>query len=360
MSTGSSKKFVGHKQKIKKIVISPDERFLVSASDDQMICVWDIASGKQINCFEGWYPGFSHSGRFFIYMDIMGTHIQEFISRKEIFTYRSNLVSDAAISPDEKYLALGFYETHQVLILDLANAKSINRISVPDKSFRQISRAGLDISNGDRLYVDEQGKLLAVTYLGQEITDPQNRKELQKIVNGFGKNNQNSLYEHTGFVTQVGFNQGCNLVFSISHYHVYGWEVNYHPGLFSQQKPFLRLIDGFERYIKAVSFLPEINRVTVFNEGRHEIYITTFDCSRGNILSELSIPYLFSHIDSFAAHPNGSMFGIGNTSDRVKILDTKGTILFHDNAVSTAMTFSKHYFSYGLFGDNPAIILKSL
>ena len=50
---------MGHSGEVRSIAISPDNKFLLSGSDDKTIKLWNLATGREIRTFKGHQEGFS-------------------------------------------------------------------------------------------------------------------------------------------------------------------------------------------------------------------------------------------------------------------------------------------------------------
>ena len=90
---------IGHTESIEEINFSPDERFLVTASEDKQVIIWDIKTGKQVRVLTGHKFGatsakFSQNGKFVISTSIDGTvKFWDTYSGKEISSFsRTNFL----------------------------------------------------------------------------------------------------------------------------------------------------------------------------------------------------------------------------------------------------------------------------
>jgi WD40 repeat protein len=43
----------GHTEIVRSVSLSPDDRFIVSGSDDETVCVWEVATGQRVRVLEG-------------------------------------------------------------------------------------------------------------------------------------------------------------------------------------------------------------------------------------------------------------------------------------------------------------------
>ena len=58
VATGKQLKTLsGHTEQVYQIVLSPDEKQVLSASFDKTVRIWDFASGKELKKFEGHRDG---------------------------------------------------------------------------------------------------------------------------------------------------------------------------------------------------------------------------------------------------------------------------------------------------------------
>ena len=106
------RQFIGHGAIVNAVTVSPDSRFLVSASADGTARIWDFASGAELRRIEGdsgtiWYAHFTADSQQLIIIDSLvaqlwdvasGTKLREFVGHTDFITF-----SD--ISPDGRYLA---------------------------------------------------------------------------------------------------------------------------------------------------------------------------------------------------------------------------------------------------------------
>ena len=101
---------LGHAMGVNSALFSPDGRFVLSGSADEIVILWDIASGKEIRRFLGHSDMvnsvvFSHDGRFALSGSNDNTLILwEVTSGREIrkIMGHSDIVTSVAFSADEK------------------------------------------------------------------------------------------------------------------------------------------------------------------------------------------------------------------------------------------------------------------
>ena len=149
----------GHMAKVSVVVFTPDGRQIVSASDDKVVRVWDVATGMTVRTFRGEAePG--HAGK----------------------------VYALALSPDGKWLAAGGWmktpgdEGHHVRLYDFASGKLVALL----KGHDDITE-GLAFSPDSRRLISGSGDNTAI------IWDVATAKALHKLVG------------HNGDIYAVGF-----------------------------------------------------------------------------------------------------------------------------------------------------------
>ena len=102
----------GHERSVNSAVFSPDGQYILTASDDNTAQLWETASGKEIMTYhghEGWVRSavFSPDGEYILTASHDNTaRLWERESGKEIITYRGHefLVTSAVFSPDGEYI----------------------------------------------------------------------------------------------------------------------------------------------------------------------------------------------------------------------------------------------------------------
>jgi WD40 repeat protein len=120
----------GHKAKIKDIVFTPDGRYLVSASNDKLIRVWNLKTGRTERTLRG-QIGEGHEGKIFAmalspdgrwlaaggFSSRWGIRLYNFHTGKlvALLSGHTNVVSSLAFSPDSRYLVSGSSDNKAIL-----------------------------------------------------------------------------------------------------------------------------------------------------------------------------------------------------------------------------------------------------
>jgi len=120
----------GHKALIRDIVFTPDGRSLVSASDDKLIRVWNLETGRTERTLRG-QIGEGHEGKIFAmalspdgrwlaaggFPSRWGIRLYNFHTGKlvALLSGHSNVVLSLAFSPDSRYLVSGSFDNKAIL-----------------------------------------------------------------------------------------------------------------------------------------------------------------------------------------------------------------------------------------------------
>lgn len=126
--------FIGHTAPVNQVAFTPDSARLVSASRDNTVKLWDVATGEELRTFSGhsnWVccVAVSPNGQVLASGDISGEIKLWDINSGQEGTHLTDRVGDAhkgvdslAFSPDGRRLAAG-YDDHGVRIWDVANGE---------------------------------------------------------------------------------------------------------------------------------------------------------------------------------------------------------------------------------------------
>ncbi|MCC6549557.1 MAG: caspase family protein [Ignavibacteriaceae bacterium] len=128
----------GHEEEVRYVAISPDNKYIISASIDGAIKIWENPSGKQHSSYSDYEYGvkivsFSPDGKYFIYAsDSSG---KSFIRYREIETGKlvHNLYIDSkpkllTFTPDGKYVLSVSSEGKGISILEIVRGTIVRRI----------------------------------------------------------------------------------------------------------------------------------------------------------------------------------------------------------------------------------------
>lgn len=127
---------IGHTNWVRSIAVSPDGKYILSASQDNTLKLWDINTAKEIKNFSGytnWIYSvtFSHDGKYALsggsdktlkLWDInSGTEIKTFSGHKDV-------VHSVAFSPDDKYALSGSWD-NSIKLWDVSSGKVVRTYS---------------------------------------------------------------------------------------------------------------------------------------------------------------------------------------------------------------------------------------
>ena len=103
--------FTGGNTPIRIVTFSPDGKTLLSDIDDNIICLWDVNSGRQLRRYDGlnhYYAteiAFNPDGKSFAAGDSSGdVHVWDIETGKELYRISGHWVTNIAYSPDGKIL----------------------------------------------------------------------------------------------------------------------------------------------------------------------------------------------------------------------------------------------------------------
>ncbi len=100
----------GHKDLIRDVCISPDERIIISGSEDETTRLWDFETGREIRELEGCAENIciSSDAKYLIRGIFTSINIEDFNTFEKINNIETNLViEDLLLSHDEKFIIQG-------------------------------------------------------------------------------------------------------------------------------------------------------------------------------------------------------------------------------------------------------------
>ncbi|MBN2546968.1 MAG: PD40 domain-containing protein [Spirochaetes bacterium] len=127
--------FSGHSDIVKSIAFSPDGKYIISASWDKTLKLWDVSTGKELRTFQGHYNkvtavAFSPDGKYVISASWDKTlRLWDLSTGKELKKYSGHYdsVKSITFSPDGKYIIIS---PAYLELLDLSTGKELKTFSI--------------------------------------------------------------------------------------------------------------------------------------------------------------------------------------------------------------------------------------
>lgn len=135
-SGGQVRSFKGHSSGIISVAFSPDGKLLASGGSDNAIKIWDIASGAQRKSLRGnaYAVRFSTDGNLIAGATPQSIIVWDVASGTQLFSLNGHTrtITSVAISPDGKTIASGSQD-HTVKLWDVTSKAQIRSLTHPDE-----------------------------------------------------------------------------------------------------------------------------------------------------------------------------------------------------------------------------------
>ncbi len=130
------RRFVGHKDMVETVAVTPDGKYVVSGSRDNTVRLWDLATGREVRRFTGhknWVGSVAVTpdGRHVVSGSTDTTvRLWDLATGKEVrrFTGHQHSVLSVAVTPDGKYVTSGSFDNTGRL-WDLAAGREVLRFT---------------------------------------------------------------------------------------------------------------------------------------------------------------------------------------------------------------------------------------
>ncbi len=290
-NTGEIASLLGHYSFVNSAKFSPDGNTIVSASDDNTIRIWDVATGKKTKTLSGhisfvWSVNFSPDGKYIVSGSGDKTiKLWDVATGKELKTLsgHSSTVSSVDFSPDGKYIASASYD-RKIKLWDAATGKELKTFSGHNSSVNTVvfSPDGKYLASGS---YDHTVKLWHVA-TGQEIR---------------------TLHSHNSYIWSVNFSSdGKYLVSASEDNTLQVWNAS--------TGGELNTLYGHNAYVLSASFSPDSKTIA---SGSGDKSIKLWDAATGK---ELKTFYGHnSSVNTVSFSPDGKYLVSGSPDKSIKL-----------------------------------------
>jgi WD40 repeat protein len=129
------RRFTGHRGQVYSVSVSPDERYVVSGSDDRTVRVWELGTGREVCRFTGhngpvYSVAVTPDGRYVVSGSGDGTvRLCQLGTGQEVrrfFTGHERQVFSVAVTPDGRYVVSGSWDG-TVRLWELGTGEEVRR-----------------------------------------------------------------------------------------------------------------------------------------------------------------------------------------------------------------------------------------
>ncbi len=130
------RQFTGHSGDVRSVAFSPDGRYVLSGSSDKTLRLWEVATGQEVRRFTrhtGWVTSvaFSPDGRYVLSgSDDQALRLWDVATGQEVrrFTGHTGWVNSVAFSPDGRYVLSGSYD-QTLRLWEVATGQEVRRFT---------------------------------------------------------------------------------------------------------------------------------------------------------------------------------------------------------------------------------------
>jgi WD40 repeat protein len=281
----------GHTDWVYSVAFSPDGKTLVSGGDDQVVCLWEVSSGKCLNMFHGHTRGvysvaFSPDGKILASGgNDQAVRLWDVSSGKLLHTLQgsANAVWSVVFSPDGKILASGS-DDRTVCLWEVSSGKLLQTLSGHRHWVRSVA-------------FSPDGRTLASGSFDQTI-------RLWEVSSG---TLLHTLRDHASTVWSVAFNPDGKILASGSDDKtVRLWEIS--------SGKLLQTLSGHSRWVRSVAFSPDGRTLA---SGSYDQTVSLWEVSSGKLLYTL---HGYNNVVfSVAFSPDGKTLASGSYDQTIRL-----------------------------------------
>jgi WD40 repeat protein len=352
-SSQQIRSFIGHKNWVRSLTFSPNEKFIASASDDQTVKIWDIESSQCVHTLEGhkervWSVAFSPNGKLLASASEDKTiRIWDIENGKsiKILEEHTSWIRSVAFSPDGTILASGsndktvklwsISDDKVVKISKIKDLQDPENLKDSDKQIRSIafSPDGKLLATGGRHQVIKLWNLETNDYTELEEHDiwiraiafsPDGKTLASGSDDGIIKlwkvetaNCIHTLRGHSAKIWSLAFScKGLTLISSGDDQTVKLWDI--------ANGKCLKTLEGYNNWSWAVAFSKNSSLLASSNEDKT---VKIWNVKEHKLIKELK-----GHTKrprSVAFHPGEKMLATGSDDETIKLWDVENGICIH-------------------------------